>query len=135
MPTRRKFFGRARSAEPEQVEAATPRPSWVAPTVHTLLDMTPLPGVEESRTKQGPGGAVREWDLLGFGVLMTSDGVLHALDPVAYRTWQLRQQDRPVEEVALVLAAEWDVELDRARRGVTAVLSRLGDTVDAGADA
>src|SRR5882724_9228600 len=129
MPSRRKFLGRARAAQ-EHLEQGQQRPEWMTPTVHTLLDMTPLPRVEEGQAKQGTRVVVREWDLLGYGIFMTVDGVLHALDPVAYRTWQLHKQERPVEEVALLLTAEWDVELDRARRGVTAVLSRLQDTVD-----
>ena len=131
---RRKFLGRARAATEQVAEQPEQLPSWVTPTVHTLLDMAPLPAAG-SPSKTTARGVVREWDLLGYGVLMTGDGVLHALDPVAYRTWQLHKQARPAEEVATVLSTEWDVELEHARRDVTAILNRLRETVDAGTEA
>jgi hypothetical protein len=106
----------------------------VTPTVHTLLDMAPLPAAGKL-SQASTRAVVREWDLLGYGILMTGDGVLHALDPAAYRTWQMHKQARPADEVASQLATEWDVELEHARRDVTAVINRLRETVDVAAGA
>jgi hypothetical protein len=133
MLMRRKSSGRARPAA-EQVDEIQQLPTWVTPTVHTLLDLAPLPAAG-GPAKPAARAVVREWDLLGYGVIMTVDGVLHALDAVAYRTWQLHKEARPADEVALLLATEWDVEIEHARRDVTAVLTRLQETVDASTEA
>jgi Coenzyme PQQ synthesis protein D (PqqD) len=87
------------------------------------MDMAPLPGFQESRSPD-KSSVVREWDLHGYGVLMTAKGVLYALDPVAYRTWQL-YQEQPLDQLASLLTTEWDVEVDRARADAEALLNRL----------
>ena len=89
------------------------------------MDMAPLPGVHDAPSDQNGGGVVREWDLHGYGVLITAEGVLYALDPVAYRTWQLHQERQPLDQLASLLTAEWDVEVDRARADAAALLNRL----------
>src|SRR3954454_14222863 len=126
---RRKRSGRgqpdARSSE------QPPGAHWVTPTVHTLLDMAPLPSPEVLPPRAGEDLVVREWDLLGFGILMSADGILHALDPVAYRTWQLHKQYGAVDDVALALTNEWDVEIDKARRDALVVLRRLKEAAPA----
>src|SRR4051794_16441548 len=106
MIARRNIFGHAHAnAAASNIPT---RPCWVPPGVRTLLDMASLPA--ETDTAHDTRNVAREWDLLGFGIIMTADGVLHALDPVAYRTWQLHKQYDAVEDVANVLATEWDVE-------------------------
>ena len=131
MNARRKRIGREHTDGGVTPEPARAR--WATPTVHTLLDLTPVPASER---KQGQDAhlVVREWDLLGFGILMTTDGVLHALDPFAYRTWQLHKQYGAVDVVALALADEWDVDIDKARSDTITLLRRLKEA-DAAASA
>jgi hypothetical protein len=131
MIARRKIFGQAHANTAGTDVPA--RPCWVTPGVHTLLDMALLPA-ETDAAGQDSRNVSREWDLHGFGILMTADGVLHALDPVAYRTWQLHKEYDAVEDVANVLATEWDVEVTKALQDAINVLSRLRE-VDAAASA
>ncbi|MFL6240301.1 MAG: PqqD family protein [Actinomycetes bacterium] len=127
----RKFFGSTQSARNRRAEEPAARRCWATPSVHTLMDIAKLPRAGDYDLERRTP-VVREWDLLGYGVLMTLDGVLHALDPIAYRAWQLHKQHRPDDEVAFALTAEWEVDYDLAHRGVTAVLSRLGEPAAAG---
>jgi hypothetical protein len=87
--------------------------------------MAPLPNVQDSGHDISAGCVIREWELNGYGVLMTAQGVLYALDPVAYRTWQLYKQRQALDQLACLLTAEWDVEVDRARADAAALLNRL----------
>jgi hypothetical protein len=89
------------------------------------MDMAPVPDVHDAQPDHSAGTVVHEWDLHGYGVLMTGQGVLYALDPVAYRTWQLHKEREPLDQLASRLTAEWDVEVDRARADAAALLNRL----------
>jgi hypothetical protein len=129
MIARRKRLARAQADAGNNLRAR-----WATPTVHTLLDLVPVPASGVRPQDPAAHLVVREWDLLGFGVLMTTDGVLHSLDPVAYRTWQLHKQHSGVDAIAHALVDEWDVEIDKARRDVLVVLRRLKET-DAAASA
>jgi hypothetical protein len=128
MLTRRNRNG----ADGKNADAAPrPRRRWVTPTVHTLVDLVPMSALGNQTPTAGR--IAREWDLLGFGILMTTDGVLHSLDPTAYRTWQLSRRYDGVDQVARELANEWDVDVELARRDASVVLRRLNDAVAASA--
>src|SRR5437016_3000228 len=95
------IFGTHSAAQRSPSPVTPSRRRWSTPTVRTLMDMAPLPGFQETRSTD-KSSVVREWDLHGYGVLMTTQGVLYALDPVAYRTWQL-YQEQPLDQLASLL--------------------------------
>lgn len=72
-------------------------------------------------------------------VLNLRDGVYYGLEDVGARIWQLLQQPITVEGICQVLVAEYDVEPDRCRRDVRALVGDLAarglvELVDPGRD-
>ena len=65
-------------------------------------------------------------DLKGeVAILNLKAGVYYGLDGVGARIWTLLQEPKPVSEIQDVLLQEYDVEADRCKRDLLALLQRL----------
>jgi Coenzyme PQQ synthesis protein D (PqqD) len=125
----RSLFRRRREAT-TLAAAAKPEPRQSSmPAVRTFLDMAAPPAVATvGPAGPGAGGVIREWELGDYGVLMTDGGVLYSLDPVAYRVWRLHRGGQPLTELASAVAADCDLEQERALAVTATLLDRLRGT-------
>jgi hypothetical protein len=60
-------------------------------------------------------------------ILDLDAGVYYGLDEVGARIWELVRDPRRVGEIQATIAEEYDVEPDRAKRDVLALLQQLVD--------
>jgi hypothetical protein len=60
-------------------------------------------------------------------VISPEEGMVRMLNPTATRIWQLADGSRSVEEIAVTLTAEFDVELSQARQSVIRLLTELSE--------
>jgi hypothetical protein len=60
-------------------------------------------------------------------ILDLDAGVYYGLDEVGARIWELVRDPRRVGEIQATIAEEYDVEPDRAKRDVLALLQQLAD--------
>ncbi len=58
-------------------------------------------------------------------VISPDQGMVRMFNPTATRIWQLTDGSRSVEEIAVVLTGEFDVELAEARQSVIRLLTEL----------
>jgi hypothetical protein len=67
-------------------------------------------------------------DLAGESVILDlSSGTYYGLDNVGHRIWHLLQEPRTVAQIVSTLLQEYDVEPERCREDVLALLRRLVD--------
>jgi len=68
-------------------------------------------------------------DLAGASVILNLDSsIYYGLEAGSARVWNLLQQPHTMTEILDVLLAEYDVEPERARRDLCALLEKLLDT-------
>lgn len=58
-------------------------------------------------------------------VISPDEGMVRMFNPTATRIWQLVDGSRSVDEIAIALTTEFDVELPQARQSVIRLLSQL----------
>jgi hypothetical protein len=65
-------------------------------------------------------------DLAGeAAILNVKNGVYYGLDPVGARIWSLIQEPRAVAEIQNAITSEYEVDPERARRDLVALLEKL----------
>ncbi len=60
-------------------------------------------------------------------VISPDQGMVRMFNPTATRIWQLADGSRSVEEIAVALTGEFDVDLAQARQSVLRLLSELSE--------
>lgn len=60
-------------------------------------------------------------------VISPDEGMVRMLNPTATRIWQLVDGSRSVEEIAVALTGEFDVNLAQARQSVIRLLTELSE--------
>ena len=58
-------------------------------------------------------------------ILTPHDSVLHTLNPVATRVWELLPTHRTVEAMAQAIAAEYEVDAAQAAEDIEALIAQL----------
>lgn len=59
-------------------------------------------------------------------ILNLKDGVYHGLDSVGARIWNLLQESKSVNDILNILVEEYDVEPERCKHDLLALLEELG---------
>ena len=60
-------------------------------------------------------------------VISPDQGLVRMFNPTATRIWQLVDGSRSVEEIAVTLTSEFDVDLAQARQSVIRLLTELSE--------
>ena len=58
-------------------------------------------------------------------IISPEEGMVRMLNPTATRIWQLADGSRSVEDIAVALAGEFEVDVAQAQQSVTALLEAL----------
>lgn len=60
-------------------------------------------------------------------IISPGEGMVRMLNPTATRIWQLADGSRSVEDIAVVLTDEFDVDLIQARQSTLRLLTELAE--------
>jgi hypothetical protein len=112
-----------RPAPPPPAPPAPRRPGGeLRPVIKTYFDL--------AKSDYQPGESptiviTAEWPIEDGAILITSAGVLLALDEVAYTTWRLQREGLARAEVVRRIAEEWQVSAEQVEVGCAWILDEF----------